>query len=54
MTTINCTSKCMFQQDGRCNLDNITSLPLSPETDCAYFQPIVDVLLSKSIKPENR
>lgn len=38
MTTINCSSKCKHQQDGKCILENAVSETLSTETDCTYFE----------------
>lgn len=38
MTTINCSSKCKHQQDGKCMLQNAVSETLSTETDCTYFE----------------
>ncbi len=40
MTTINCSSKCIHQQDGVCTLENALSNSLSIETDCALFEEI--------------
>ncbi|MCX7748295.1 MAG: hydroxymyristoyl-ACP dehydratase [Clostridia bacterium] len=38
MTTINCSSNCVYQEDGKCNLDNITILSISSTSDCVFFQ----------------
>lgn len=38
MTTINCSSKCIHQQDGVCTLENAFSNSLSNKTDCALFE----------------
>lgn len=38
MTTINCSSNCKHQQDGKCMLENAISETLSAETDCVYFE----------------
>lgn len=37
MTTINCSSNCKHQHDGKCMLENAFSKALSIETDCALF-----------------
>ena len=37
MTTINCSSNCKHQYDGKCMLENAFSKALSIETDCAFF-----------------
>lgn len=38
MTTINCSSNCKHQHDGKCMLENAISQTLSLETDCAFFE----------------
>jgi hypothetical protein len=38
MTTINCSSNCKHQQDGKCTLENAFSNALSTHTDCAFFE----------------
>lgn len=38
MTTINCSSNCKHQHDGKCTLENAFSKALSVETDCVFFE----------------
>jgi len=38
MTTINCSSNCIHQHDGKCTLENAFSKVLSVETDCIFFE----------------
>lgn len=38
LTTINCTSECVHQKDGKCTLINTTKQTISNNSDCAYFQ----------------
>ncbi len=38
MTTINCSSNCIHQQDGKCMLDNPSQNSLSAKTDCVFFE----------------
>lgn len=38
MTTINCSSNCKHQHDGKCTLENAFSNALSVETDCVFFE----------------
>ncbi len=37
MTTINCSLNCIYQNDGKCNLDNTKSSSVSMNTECVYF-----------------
>jgi len=37
MTTINCTSNCTYQVNGKCDLENVQSITSSAAEDCAYF-----------------
>lgn len=37
MTTINCLSKCTYQKNGNCTLQNIGTITSSASNDCAYF-----------------
>ncbi|MFZ7133666.1 MAG: hypothetical protein ACOWWR_15065 [Eubacteriales bacterium] len=37
MTTINCISKCAYQKNGVCTLQNVQSITSSASEDCAYF-----------------
>lgn len=38
MTTINCSSNCKHQHDGKCALENAFSNAISVSTDCAFFE----------------
>ncbi|MDP4180795.1 MAG: hydroxymyristoyl-ACP dehydratase [Bacillota bacterium] len=38
MTTINCSLNCIYQVEGRCNLDNIVMVSISSNPECIYFQ----------------
>lgn len=38
MTTINCSSKCKHQMDGKCMQEDAISKVLSVESDCVYFE----------------
>lgn len=42
MTTINCSSKCEYQMDGKCMQEDAISKALSAKTDCAYFEEKLD------------
>lgn len=37
MTTINCSLNCIYQNDGKCNLDNTKSSSVSINTECVYY-----------------
>ncbi|WP_303860590.1 hydroxymyristoyl-ACP dehydratase [Alkalibaculum bacchi] len=37
MTTINCTSNCIYQENGKCALQNVQAITSSCNDDCAYF-----------------
>lgn len=45
MTTINCSSHCAHQLDGKCMLDNVTIHSVSLHPDCIFFE-------EKSTQPE--
>ncbi|HHV28401.1 MAG TPA: hydroxymyristoyl-ACP dehydratase [Clostridium sp.] len=38
MTTINCSSNCVHQQDGKCTLDSVTKNSASVSPDCVFFE----------------
>lgn len=38
MTTINCSSNCIHQQDGKCTLENAFAGTLAVDTDCVFFK----------------
>jgi hypothetical protein len=38
MTTINCSSNCIHQQEGKCTLDSVTNNPTSFSSDCIFFE----------------
>ncbi len=37
MTTINCSLNCIYQNDGKCNLDNTKINLVSMNAECVYF-----------------
>ncbi len=42
MTTINCSSDCKHQIDGKCMLEDAISDSLSAETDCVCYEENLD------------
>jgi hypothetical protein len=38
MTTINCSSNCIYQIEGSCTLDTISVNVTSTNPDCVFFQ----------------
>lgn len=38
MTTINCSSNCIHQKDGKCSLDNVAMNSTLITTDCIYYE----------------
>jgi hypothetical protein len=38
MTTINCSSNCIHQQDGKCTLENASTGTLAVDADCVFFE----------------
>lgn len=39
MTNINCSFNCIYQKDGKCNLDNVTvAASVTSTNSCAYFK----------------
>lgn len=37
-TNINCSANCMYQQDGKCCLENVAKQSkITPNQDCIYF-----------------
>ena len=38
MTMINCSLNCIYQQDGKCNLENAITNIKTPVSDCMFFQ----------------
>jgi|GEM_PF-765798 len=38
MTTINCSSNCIHQKDGKCMLNNTIISSVSFTSDCVFFQ----------------
>ncbi len=37
MTNINCTSNCIYQKDGKCNLNIVTAASVTANNSCIYF-----------------
>ena len=40
LTTINCSSNCIYQKDGVCSFENISKLQVTPNSNCAYYLSI--------------
>lgn len=38
MTTINCSSNCIHQEDGKCMLDHTHTNSISSSSDCIFFK----------------
>ena len=47
MTNINCSSNCIYQENGVCNLENNIIKKITSTKDCAYF---VDSQVTKKEK----
>jgi hypothetical protein len=41
MTNINCSSSCIYEKNGKCTLNHVTSISMiiGHDADCAYFSP---------------
>ena len=37
LTNINCSSNCVYQKEGKCTFENISSKRATPDSKCAYF-----------------
>ncbi len=37
MTNINCSENCIYQIDGKCSFEDVSSKILTPDSNCAYF-----------------
>lgn len=37
LTTINCTLNCVYQENGKCALQNVQAITSSSSNECAYF-----------------
>ncbi|OQB16115.1 MAG: hypothetical protein BWY15_00244 [Firmicutes bacterium ADurb.Bin193] len=37
MTNINCSSDCIYQKDGKCKLESVTAMAVTPDNTCAYY-----------------
>ena len=42
LTNINCLQNCIYQDDGKCTLEKISTLDLTPRNSCAYFSSTID------------
>ena len=40
MTNINCSSDCKYQKDGKCALENVAKVPITPAKNCVYFKKV--------------
>lgn len=38
MTNINCSSNCIYQEDGKCMMNNIQMNPIFDGSDCIYYK----------------
>lgn len=39
LTNINCSSRCIYQKDGKCNLEKVSAATLQTSNEnCIYFQ----------------
>lgn len=38
MTTINCSSNCIHQHEGKCTLNSVTKSPTSFSSDCIFYE----------------
>jgi hypothetical protein len=38
MTTINCSSNCIYQVDGKCTLDIVSKNSTSVKSNCIFFE----------------
>lgn len=38
MTTINCSSNCIHQKDGKCSLDNVAMNSTLSTKDCIFYE----------------
>lgn len=39
MTNINCSSECIYQKDGKCNLENVSVSNVYGDDKCVYYSP---------------
>lgn len=37
MTNINCSSDCIYQKDGKCNLENVAVATVFGDDKCVYY-----------------
>jgi len=37
VTTINCSSNCVYQVDGTCCFEQISTQKVTPNSNCAYY-----------------
>ena len=42
LTNINCLQNCIYQEDGKCTLEKISTLDLTPHNSCAYFSSTIN------------
>ena len=38
MTNIKCTYKCVFQNNGICNLESVSAKKINSDNDCIYYE----------------
>ena len=39
LTNINCTANCIYEKDGKCAYESITTQTVHFQENCAYFSP---------------
>jgi len=37
LTNINCSTNCVYQEEGKCTFENINMKKITPDSNCAYF-----------------
>ena len=47
MTNINCSSNCVYQKDGKCCLENVSSQSFTPNENCAYYLTTLKPIVTK-------
>jgi len=47
LTNINCSANCVYQKDGKCSFENVSSIPTSSVSNCAYFVALENPVVKK-------
>lgn len=50
MTIINCSRDCIYQKDGKCNLEDITFSTVSGDEKCIYYASLSNSSKKNSTK----